>query len=191
LRKVVAGGVALIFGLLVLKSRSVLGQWKELRAPSMGARDLAKGTLSVDGQRDVLIAYEHQVCQAHDPCPRATRSGDGPEIARICRAAAASLDGLSLPGGLPPSVVANLELYRQSLRNGALATASAWASIGTPRSSGSFWGSLGRWEIDTCGYGSVPQRIWRLYELDQRAGTRLVTCKEIERLFADLPAKNE
>jgi hypothetical protein len=179
----------IVMALGVVNSPQWRGQLKVLTAPSLSGVDINIAKVSKDEQVKILLKFEHQICSAITPCLDETRTHQGETIVQLCNQSANKLASIPVPAELPDSVVQNLQLYHQSSINTSRHLADSWGRTTSSSDGGSFWGFFKRWEIDTCGYKSIPQQIRRLYELDKLAGKKLVNCKEIEELYISrLPA---
>ncbi len=171
-----------IFALGFTQISHVQGKWKEWTAPKLQSSDLLKSKIPIDEQRRLLIIYEHKICLALTPCSEATMTSDNAHIVSECTIAAHRISQTRLPAGFPDSIDKNLKIYHQSLINGEKKVANSWATKGML--SGSLLDSFSLWEIDTCSVGSIPQKIRRLYSMDKMSQTTLVSCKEIDEMYA-------
>lgn len=175
------GIIVLIFvGLCILQFGKIQGQWIQFTAPKLTSDTIKKSPLSFDQQQKMVIRYEHAMCEGFAGCAQATSTGDKYAIVNICRQFANEMKASPVPSELPPAVVKNIDIHRRALINSSETLADRWDSVGKKGVRLSHFAS--RWEIDTCSYSSVPQKVYRLYELDVLAGTKIVTCTELAKL---------
>jgi hypothetical protein len=171
----------LVVGILVTQIGTLRGKWKEIMVPELKNEDIRTISATIDQQRDSLIDYKYKVCQAFTPCADASLRHNISEIVQVCRDATNQLYKTQIPNILPASVKKNIEVYHQSMINGSIKIADSWD--GVTKDGGTFWTHIFNWEIDTCGKQSIPQKVYRLYGIEQLSHSDIVTCKEIVQLY--------
>jgi hypothetical protein len=175
--------LAVGLGLALFNTGKWIGHWKVWALPAMNPSDLTQSSVSFEDQRKVLIEFDHGICQSFTECSESTHGGDNTTIVKHCQNAAKEISQLRVPASLPQSVAKNLEVYRQSMINSSIKLADSWTVSRSGRAGGSFWTYMTNWEIDTCGPDSIPQKIYRLYKLDELTQSKIVSCQEISRLY--------
>lgn len=172
----------LVAGVATLQIGSMRGKWFEMTAPALHEKDLGEISSSLEAQRRSLIDFQHKSCQLLEPCLSAAPGADNVHVVQTCRASAKSLSEMKIPE-LPAAVKKNLEIYHRSLVNSSSRRADNLDIVG--KFGGTFWTYVVNWEIDTCGPQSIPQKIYRLYGLNELSHTEIVTCKEVEKLHQE------
>lgn len=160
-------------------------------APAIDAQDLQDFSAKVQLQKEKLLHFENQLCLALDPCLASTRTGRAEEVVEICDRAAMKISSLQVPNELPEVIRQNLEIYRNSSYFSAGLMARRWWSKQMNKSLQSNVTFLNSYEIDTCGFQSIPQKIRRLYGFDMESRTRLVHCAEIKELASVVKVPDE
>jgi hypothetical protein len=162
----------------------------ELTAEKPKKEDLIKVKASVNEQRNILLEFEHQICQSKLQCVEAARDAEAEVILTTCTKSLNDLISLKVPKELPAPVRSNLELYLSSMKNGAQKTVDQWEKKVHGKNGGGFLTSITNWEIDSSSYKSIPQSIRRLYGLDKMADVKILTCVELNNLYgANIPKK--
>lgn len=180
----------LAIGILVTQIGAIRGKWKEVTAPRMQTEDIATINATIDEQRQELIDYNYKVCQAFDLCASANLKMKNSEIVQACMRSAEQLTEIQISNIFPTSVKKNIEVFHQSMINGAVNIANAWGHVG--KRGGAFWTHITNWEIDTCGQQSIPQKVYRLYGIQEVSHVKIVTCREIVRLHQNrVPASDK
>jgi len=156
-----------------------MGHWKEFWAPRLRFTDLSSSSLPVAEQKRLVIGFARSICDYSTPCSESTFSSDPHLIANVCYKSASEISKLKVPELLPESVKTNLEIYRQSMINSQNKTADRWAA--TLKDGGSFWTFFSNWEIDTCSFSSIPQKVFRFYHLDVEFNSKIVTCENLKK----------
>lgn len=160
------------------------GRWKEWMAPELKREVLSKSTLNFEEQKKLFLEFDYKVCRAIVTCGDATRTGNPVEIQNVCKTGLRELNSIFIPGELPAAVKKNMEIYLQSSINGNKLMMDAWEIKADKIKGASLISTITNWEIDTCSYKSIPQKMRRLYLLNGSASRSILTCKEIEQMHS-------
>ena len=137
-------------------------------------------------QQMVLLKYKKRVCEIFEPCAAATMLSNSSEVIKNCNSAYTELSILQIPEELPEEIKKYLGIYQQSLLNNTEITSVSWDKSVNPFKA--LKTKLTNWEVDTCSFESIPQKVYRFYKFDEVAKTKLVTCKEIDILSSSIHA---
>jgi len=173
-------------GLFATNIPKYMGKIKLVLTPSVSSKDIQTVKTSFKDQQMQIIKFEHNICELLDPCNKATQTNDVQLIETTCLRAKREVAHVAIPQTLPIKVIKNLSLYQQSLLNTTQMTVDRWKSTETKKSGDAFFTFLKHWEIDTCSYESIPQQVYRLYQLDKITNQNIVECKDFKALYESL-----
>ena len=160
------------------------GKWQEWMAPELKREVLSKSTLSFEAQKKLFLDFDYRVCKAIIPCGEVSMTGNPEQIQKTCQIGLNELNAPVIPASLPSAIKKNMQLYLQSSINGNKLMIDAWQIQGDKVKGASLISTMKNWEIDTCTYKSIPQKMRRLYQLNGSDSHTLITCKEIEQMYS-------
>lgn len=179
--KILVQFILIIIGIFIFFLPKIRGYWFELSAKRITENDIKSSILSFEEQQKQIIILNYKICEFQKLCTDNTSES--------CALAAQKISKIEISKNLPPNVVSNLKIFQSSMVNSYSKISDSWRaseglSSGRTRNKGGVIPFFKYWEVDTCGVGSINQKINRLYKLDSVTGSKIITCEDFQNLYS-------
>ena len=181
----IISGFSILTMILMFKFGTVRGKFNELLTPSVKMSSLKKSKLTLEQQRELYLKFEYEICQAFVPCANSTLTGNSENIFVSCTIAKKKLAKISISPFFPDDVAKNMKLFLTSMEHSMTRSVNQWEVHRNGRMGESLMSSIKNWEIETCAYNSVPQKMRRIYGIDKLAAKKIVTCDDINQIYSN------